>query len=43
MSEGAVLQHAVSFAILPMEELLDPEGLLAQLKSRGYEVVEPAS
>lgn len=43
VSEGAVLQHPVSFAILPMEELLDPDGLLAQLKQRGYDVVEPIS
>jgi uncharacterized protein YbaP (TraB family) len=39
--EGAVLQHASSFTVMPIRELLSPDGLLAKLRARGYEVVEP--
>jgi hypothetical protein len=39
--EGAVLQHTSSFTVMPIRELLSPDGLLAKLRARGYEVIEP--
>lgn len=40
-AEGALLRNATSVAVMPMREMLAPDGLLAQLRARGYEVVEP--
>jgi uncharacterized protein YbaP (TraB family) len=36
-----LLTHQTSFTTLPIARLLDPDGVLAQLRARGYEVVEP--
>lgn len=40
-AERALAVHPTSFATLPMGQLLDPDGLLARLQRRGYEVVAP--
>lgn len=40
-AEKALAQNRVTFAILPMGELLKPDGFLAALRQRGYEVEEP--
>jgi len=39
-AEKAISGNAVSFAVLPMSELLKPDGYLAALEAKGY-VVEP--
>jgi hypothetical protein len=36
-----LLAHADSFTAEPMDELLKPDGLLAQLRAAGYTVEEP--
>jgi hypothetical protein len=38
---AALAANEVSFAALPMHELLDADGLLALLRAQGYQVVEP--
>jgi len=40
-AEGALLRNASSVAVVPLRELFEPQGLLAQLRARGYAVVEP--
>lgn len=40
-AEGALTRNAQTFAVLPMEEVLSPDGFLAHLKSRGYVVQSP--
>jgi uncharacterized protein YbaP (TraB family) len=40
-AESALLRNRGTVAVLPMRELLAADGLLAQLRSRGYEVVAP--
>lgn len=40
-AEAAIARHRVSFAMLPMSELLDPGGVLAALQARGYAVEAP--
>ncbi|HET9818849.1 MAG TPA: TraB/GumN family protein, partial [Rhodanobacteraceae bacterium] len=40
-AEAALAADAQSFAMLPMNELLDPDGYLAALQARGYTVVAP--
>lgn len=40
-AEGALRDNAVSFAVLPMDELLRPDRRLAMLRERGYRVEEP--
>lgn len=37
-AEALLRGHEVSLAVLPVEEILSQQGLLADLKSRGYEV-----
>jgi uncharacterized protein YbaP (TraB family) len=37
-----LLAHETSFTTLPVGKLLDPEGVLAQLRRKGYTVDEPA-
>lgn len=39
-AEKAIANNATSFAILPMSELLKPDGYLVALQAKGY-VVEP--
>jgi hypothetical protein len=36
-----LLTHATSFTVLPVEALLDPAGVLSQLRAKGYVVEEP--
>lgn len=40
-AEAALAKNRVSFATLPMRELLEPTGYLAALRQRGYTVEEP--
>lgn len=40
-AEKALAKNAVTFATLPMREILKPDGYLAQLQARGYEVEAP--
>ena len=40
-AERAVEQNASTVAVLPMREILEPAGLVAQLRARGYVVEEP--
>jgi hypothetical protein len=40
-AENAIANNAVSFAVLPMSELLKPDGYLADLQARGYLVEAP--
>lgn len=40
-AEQALAANASSFAVLQLKELLDPNGVLAQLQARGYQVDQP--
>lgn len=40
-AETAIAKNPVTFATLPMGELLKPDGYLAALRERGYEIEEP--
>lgn len=40
-ADAALGANAQSFAVLPMPELLDPDGFLAALRARGYTVTAP--
>ena len=40
-AEKALAKNAVTFATLPMGEILMPDGYLARLQARGYEVEAP--
>ncbi|WP_130617237.1 TraB/GumN family protein [Dyella amyloliquefaciens] len=40
-AEQALNSNAQTFAMLPMEELLSPRGLIARLKAKGYQVEAP--
>jgi uncharacterized protein YbaP (TraB family) len=40
-AERALAANRTTFATLGMKELLRPDGLLAELRERGYEVLEP--
>lgn len=40
-AESALATNASTFAILPINELLAEDGLLSELKAKGYEVREP--
>lgn len=40
-AEKALASNATTFAVLPMSQLLEADGLLARLQKRGYEVVVP--
>ncbi|MEY4760329.1 MAG: hypothetical protein RLZZ200_185 [Pseudomonadota bacterium] len=40
-AEGALLRNANSVAVVPLREILAADGLVAQLKARGYTVTEP--
>jgi hypothetical protein len=42
-AEGALLRNVSSVAVLPLREMLATDGLAAQLRARGYEMVEPDS
>lgn len=40
-AEAAIVNNATSFAVLPMSELLKPDGYLADLQAKGYLVEAP--
>jgi hypothetical protein len=40
-AENALAKNHVTFSTLPMRELLKPDGYLAQLQAKGYEVEVP--
>ncbi|HEY2623166.1 MAG TPA: TraB/GumN family protein [Dyella sp.] len=40
-AEQALNANTQTFAMLPMEEVLSPKGLIAQLKAKGYQVEAP--
>jgi hypothetical protein len=40
-AQQALNTHTQTFAMLPMEEVLSPKGLIARLKSQGYQVEAP--
>jgi len=40
-AEAALGKHAVSFAVLPVGDILDPEGYLETLRARGYVIESP--
>jgi hypothetical protein len=40
-AENAIANNAVSFAVLPMSELLKPDGYLAALQAKGYLIEAP--
>lgn len=40
-ADTALASNAQSFAVLPMDDLLDPHGYLAALQARGYTVTAP--
>lgn len=40
-AEAALAKNASTFAVLPMAEILKPDGYIATLQARGYEVEEP--
>jgi uncharacterized protein YbaP (TraB family) len=40
-AEQSLEHNAVSFAVLPMRELLRPDGWLSRLRAKGYSVQEP--
>jgi len=40
-AEAALARNAQTFAVLPMEQVLSPDGFLAHLKARGYAVQSP--
>jgi hypothetical protein len=37
-AEEALSRNTTTFAMLPVNEVLDPDGLVAQLEARGYSV-----
>lgn len=42
-AETALRSHAQTFAVLPMRDINHPDGLLARLQARGYEVTTPVN
>ena len=40
-AEGALARNRVTFATLPLREMLGPDGYLARLRARGYTVLAP--
>lgn len=40
-AEQALAKHRTSFAVLPVAEILDPEGYLETLRARGYAIEAP--
>lgn len=40
-AERAFAQNRTTLAVLPVEEILKPNGYVAQLRARGYSVTEP--
>ncbi|HSX59567.1 MAG TPA: TraB/GumN family protein [Tahibacter sp.] len=40
-AENTLRDNAVSFAVLPIGQILDDDGMVATLRKRGYEVVAP--
>ena len=42
-AEKALRNNAHTFADLPMHDIVHPDGLLARLQARGYEVTKPVN
>ena len=42
-AETALRSHAQTFAVLPMRDIIHPDGMLARLQARGYEVTTPVN
>lgn len=40
-AQSAMWRNTQTFAVLPMEQIMSPDGVLAQLKARGYTVQSP--
>jgi hypothetical protein len=40
-AQAAMSRNTQTFAVLPMEQIMSPDGFLAQLKARGYTVQSP--
>jgi uncharacterized protein YbaP (TraB family) len=40
-AQSAMSRNAQTFAVLPMEQIMSPDGFLAQLKAKGYTVRSP--
>jgi uncharacterized protein YbaP (TraB family) len=40
-AQDALMRNTQTFAVLPMEQVLSPDGLLARLKAKGYSVQSP--
>ncbi len=40
-AEQALARNAVTFALLPMRQLMAPDGYIATMRAKGYEVEEP--
>ncbi len=40
-ADRALSNNDSTFAILPLRDLLRPDGLLSRLRERGYDVLEP--
>ena len=41
VAEAALAKNPVTFSVLPMRELTRPDGYIAKLRAKGYEVEEP--
>jgi hypothetical protein len=41
VAERMLLDNAQTFAILQMQDIIDPKGLMAELQARGYTVESP--
>lgn len=39
--DGALAEHRQTVAVLPMDRLLGDDGIIAALRRRGYEVIDP--
>jgi hypothetical protein len=40
-AQSALARNTQTFAVLPMEQVLSPDGFLAHLKAKGYTVQSP--
>lgn len=41
MAEAALAANATTFAVLPLEDLVAPDGYVARLRAPGYEIDAP--
>jgi hypothetical protein len=40
-AETALAAHSSTMAVLPISELLQPDGWLAKFRAKGYEIIDP--